>query len=123
MNGTHERRAVAIVADLMFQSRIEANAAGTAWRVDFAANGAAADASLATPADLVIVDLHTPAIDVERIVRGAGAATVVAFGRHTEPATLRAARTAGCTRVLARSEFVEVLPSLFSSRAAIRNGS
>ena len=112
-----ERRAIAIVADLMFRSRIEANAAGTGWRVDVADGPATAAEALARPADLVLVDLHTPGIDIAAVVAAASGAPVVAFGRHTEPATLRAAREAGCAKVLARSEFVEALPALFAAEA------
>ncbi len=110
-----ERRAVAIVADLMFSSRIEANAAGTGWRVDVAPDPAAATRALATAAALVLVDLHTPGIDIAHIVAAAGEAPVIAFGRHTDAAALRAARLAGCAKVLPRSDFVVELPTYFAA--------
>jgi hypothetical protein len=45
---------------------------------------------------------------------------VLAFGRHTEPATLRAARDAGAETVVPRSQLVEELPALLGRLLASR---
>ena len=61
----------------------------------------------------VLVDLHNPGLaitDVVTALKGMGAVRVIAYGSHVEAATLRAAREAGCDRVLPRSQFVEELP-------------
>ncbi|MSQ32904.1 MAG: response regulator [Dehalococcoidia bacterium] len=59
--------------------------------------------------DLVVVDLQVggfdPAAVVQEVHGGNARAPVIAFGRHTEPAALRAARQGGCTEVLVRSDF------------------
>ncbi len=71
----------------------------------------------ASPRDavaLAIIDLHAAGIDATAAIRAARAAAipVLAFGRHTDPQTLRAAREAGATTVIPRSQLVEALPSL-----------
>ena len=64
---------------------------------------------VASAPDLVVVDLQLGGFDaavVVQQVRGGNSRTpVVAFGRHTEPAVLRAARQGGCVEVLVRSDF------------------
>ena len=101
---------LALVRDLMFASRIsaEARAAGTQVRVvrDPALLGEAEGRRL-------LVDLNLPgAIEA---ASGWGARTggeVVGFVSHVDAATAAAARQAGVGRVLARSRFVELLPEL-----------
>lgn len=110
--------ALIVVADLMFQSRIEiaARDAGLAPRI--ADTAAALDAALAGEAPAVaVVDVHIGGIDAADAVRRAKAvgAHVLAFGRHTEPATLRAAREAGADTVVPRSTLAEDLPALLAS--------
>ena len=67
-----------------------------------------------------IVDLHErnmPAIEaIERCAREG--VRVLAFGRHTEPETLRAARKAGAVTVVPRSQLVEELPALLEALIA-----
>jgi DNA-binding NarL/FixJ family response regulator len=108
---------VIVVSDLMFQPRIEAavRALGMEPRVADAP-ASAADATAAAPA-LVVVDLHERALDALAVVGRAHAAgsRVLAFGRHTEPATLRAARDAGADLAVPRSQFVEELAPLIES--------
>jgi CheY-like chemotaxis protein len=62
----------------------------------------------------VILDLHNPGLDLPTVLaelRAASAAMprVTAYGSHVEAEVLRAARKAGCDRVLPRSQFVEEL--------------
>lgn len=112
-----------VVADLMFQSRIEiaARDAGATARV--ADTAAVLDAALARGGDppaAAIVDLHIAGIDAADAIRRAksAGARVLAFGRHTEPATLRAARDAGADTVVPRSTLAEDLPALMASLLA-----
>jgi DNA-binding NarL/FixJ family response regulator len=106
-----------VVADLMFQSRIREAAAALAQGVAVADDAASLDAALASEPALAIIDLHIGGIDApDAIVRAkAVGARVLAFGRHTEPQTLRAARAAGADTVVARSQLVEELPQLIEA--------
>lgn len=111
---------VAVVTDLMFQSRLREQAAalGRAFVVGDSAE-AAVEALEARPA-LVVVDLHVREFDWRPVVSAAKECLVpvLAFGRHTEAALLSEARQAGCDRVVARSTFVEELPKLIEEVAA-----
>jgi DNA-binding NarL/FixJ family response regulator len=108
-----------VVNDLMFQPRIAdaVRALGLEARVADTAD-AAATAVEARPA-LVIIDLHAAGIDAPATIRAARAAgaRVLAFGRHTDAASLRAAREAGADRVVPRSQLVEEMGQLISSLA------
>lgn len=114
------RLAVIAVADLMFQPRIEAAARALGFETAVADTTLTARAALARRPALVIVDLHATAFEPETVVRAARAvgAPVLAFGRHTEPGTLRAARGWGAARTVPRSELVERLPELIEEVAA-----
>jgi DNA-binding NarL/FixJ family response regulator len=109
-----------VVSDLLFQSRIDAaaRALGLAPRIADSAE-ALADALAARPA-VVVIDLHERACDPTAAITDAKAAgaRVLAFGRHTEPATLRAARDAGADLVVPRSQIAEELPELLRSLMA-----
>ncbi len=116
------KRVVAFSADLLFTSKIEATLARAGYDVAIVEDLAALTTSLAAgPTALVILDLHAGAATAE-IVRQAGAAPVLAFGRHTEPEVLRAAREAGCAVVVARSTFVEEMAALADRLTAKRPG-
>ena len=88
------------VSDLLFQSRIDA-AARALGLAPCIADSAGALAPTAAITD----------------AKAAGA-RVLAFGRHTEPATLRAARDAGADLVVPRSQLAEELPELLRSLLA-----
>lgn len=103
--------------DLIFFSRVEgaAHAAGLALRM------------VRTPASLVnavrhavpggiILDVHTENMDLPALLAELRTVCdpvppITGFGSHVEAAVLRAARQAGCDRVLPRSQFVEDLNS------------
>jgi DNA-binding NarL/FixJ family response regulator len=102
--------------DLMFTSRIT----GTARDLNVSIKPArSADAVYAlarqeTPR-LVIVDLANPGLVLADFLEQLGALCstmprVVAYGSHVDPATLQAAREAGCDPVWPRSKFAEELP-------------
>lgn len=100
----------ALVADLMFASRVRGAAPGatTVHTAD------ALESTIGPGTRLVLVDLHARgALEAIEAVRTAGTpATIVAFGSHVETDALQAARAAGADRVLARSAFVRELPAL-----------
>ena len=106
-----------IVVDLMFQSRIRAAAEALGLDTRIADSATTANIAIAAHPDVVVIDLHAAGIDAPSTIRfaKAGGANVLGFGRHTEPATLRAARDAGADAVVARSQLVEELPELLRS--------
>jgi DNA-binding response OmpR family regulator len=108
------RLAVIAVPDLMFQPRIEATARELGFETEVADSALSARDALARRPAIVIVDLHAIGLDVETVIRGAKTmgASVLAFGRHTEPAALRDARRAGADLAVARSQLFEELPNL-----------
>jgi hypothetical protein len=110
-------RIVALVSDLLFSSRIEATLGREGYQVLVVEDMSALEDALAEDTALVILDLHagTPAAAV---VAACGDAPVLAFGRHTEPALLRAAREGGCVEVVPRSTFVEELTTLVNRLTA-----
>ncbi len=101
--------------DLIFFSRIAgaSRAAGLTVRQAKTASELVALAQKAAPAG-VIVDLQNPGLDLPALLSELQAACpvmprVVAYGSHVEAAVLRAARQAGCDRVMPRSQFAEEL--------------
>jgi CheY-like chemotaxis protein len=101
--------------DLIFFSRVSgaARAAGLTVRMVRTAADLVAAARADPPAG-VILDVHSPGLDLPGVLAALGEACpamprVIAYGSHVEAAVLRAARQAGCDRVLPRSQFVEEL--------------
>jgi DNA-binding NarL/FixJ family response regulator len=112
------QKAVAIaVSDLMFQPRIAAAAARLGLAPVVADGPEALARAMADPPQLLVVDLHDQQIDPVGAIEGAKAAgaRVLAFGRHTDAAALRAARMAGADKVVPRSQLVEELPDLIAA--------
>ena len=101
--------------DLIFFSRVSgaARAAGLSVRMVRTAAELVAAARAAAPAG-VVVDVHNPGLDLPALLADLKTACgvmprVTAYGSHVDAAALRAARQAGCDRVLPRSAFVEEL--------------
>lgn len=101
--------------DLIFASRVTATAraAGLAVKV-VRTPDLVLSAARAHPPTGVILDLHNPGLDLPALLAGLREACpamprVVAYGSHVEAETLRAARQAGCDRVMPRSQFVTEL--------------
>jgi DNA-binding NarL/FixJ family response regulator len=101
--------------DLIFFSRV----AGTARAAGLAVRQAKTPAALLdlarqTPPGGVLIDLHADGLDLAAVLAELRAACpvmpkVVAFGSHVAADLLKAARQAGCDRVLPRSQFVKEL--------------
>ncbi|MBI4544462.1 MAG: response regulator transcription factor [Gemmatimonadetes bacterium] len=111
---------LALVADLIFASRIRgaAAAASTEACVSSRAEEVLAWARAAAPR-LVLVDLNAAAADPPALIArlkesGAAELRVVAFASHTDKSAIEAARRAGADRVLARSAFLQALPKLLA---------
>ena len=62
-----------------------------------------------SPAELIVVDLTLPRLDVEEVVQWIHAretrSTVIAFGPHVQTKTLAKAEQSGCDHVYVRGEF------------------
>ncbi len=109
---------VALVPDLMFETRIQDVAKHLGYPVEFLMSGEDAGAIIArvSPA-LVVVALDAPhameAIDEGKRV----GARVLAFGSHKNVELMRAAKAAGCDQVVARSQMAADLPNLLKKYA------
>jgi DNA-binding NarL/FixJ family response regulator len=112
-----------LTADLMFSSNIEATLGRAGHVVGTVEDLTGLEMAIEEgDVRLVILDLHAgfDATDVVSIASGhalgpdveRAPVPVLAFGRHTEPALLRAAREAGCAEAVPRSTFVEQMASL-----------
>lgn len=101
----------------MFQPRIAAAAAHAGLTTRVADSQASWDEAVSGGAALVVVDLQDGALDSLAVIAEARAsgARVLAFGRHTDAATMRAARAAGADSVVARSQLVDELPQLIEA--------
>lgn len=106
------RPILALVRDLIFSTKITTTARAGGIQVKIVRDPAGLAAEVGT---LVLVDLNLPgAIEAAAAWQAAGAGDVVGFVSHLDAETAAAARAAGIQRVMARSRFVEVLPTLLS---------
>ncbi|MEX2247591.1 MAG: DNA-binding response regulator [Dehalococcoidia bacterium] len=103
-----------VVSDLMFQPRITEGLRAIGADARIADTAGSAEAALGEGLAAMVIDLHAEGIDAPALIARAKAAgaRVLAFGRHTDAAALRAARQAGAEAVVARSQLVEELPAL-----------
>lgn len=123
---------IALVRDLMFSSRIsaEARAAGATIRMvrdpaqlSDPANAAGASqtdqTNTSAAAQLLIIDLNQPgALEAACTWRAAQTRRrVVGFVSHVDTDVIAHARTAGIDQIMPRSQFVRQLPALLSGQA------
>ena len=110
---------LAVVSDLMFQSRLQNQARALGYEIAFADTPEAARYGLDRSPALFVIDLNVIGVDWRQAVEAAkeGGVPVLAFGPHTEAQLLHAARQAGCGHVVPRSTFVEELPRLLEELA------
>ena len=109
-------RVIALIDDLMFLSRVREAARGLDLEIKALRQAPSEDAR---DARLVLVDLDRfgdPEL-LSRVLSVSGERPVVGFLSHVHADRARQAREAGCTRVLARSAFVQELPALLSAAA------
>ncbi len=115
------KRALLYIPDLFFAPRI----ADALKHLDFAARepGRQEEISDALAGmDLLVVQLDGPRelwLAAIRTARAAGV-PVLAFGRHTEAETLRAARHAGANKVVPNSQLVAELPQLVGELMSLK---
>jgi hypothetical protein len=107
---------IVLIDDLMFLSRVREAARG----LDLEVKALRQPPTEAVPETrLVVVDLDRfgdPAV-LARVREVYGDRLLVGFVSHVHADRARQAREAGCTRVLARSAFVQELPALLSEAA------
>ena len=112
-------KALGLVRDLIFRSKIEGAAEACGVELGYAADLArvAERCAQLAPA-LIIVDLSDKAFAPRETMAAVSAAApqarVIGFASHVEVSVFKAAREAGFTRVLSRQEFVVQLPALLS---------
>ena len=112
---------LALIPDLWFLSRVQAVAAERGARVVSVRRAERlAEAAVATPPVVVIVDMGTGtqgqdwAAAIVAVKAMPNAAPVIAFGPHVDADSQSAARAAGADRVLSNSRLVETLPDLLA---------
>jgi DNA-binding NarL/FixJ family response regulator len=110
---------IAVVTDLIFQSRITGTAAQAHVACRVVRDVQALESALVEQsAKLVLIDLSVESVGVKELVdsvrQHAPAARIVAFGSHVDREVLDAAAQAGADDVLPRSAFVRLLPALLS---------
>ena len=106
-------RIVLVATDLMRQSRVAEAARALGYTVAVATTADEAREALHAGAGaVVILDLQAEGVPWRDVVTAAGSVPVIAFGQHTKPDLLRAAKAAGCRLAVPRSRLVEQLPQL-----------
>ena len=106
-------RIVLVATDLMRQSRVAEAARALGYAVAVATTAEEAREALrGDAAAVVILDLQAEGVPWRDVLAAAGSVPVIAFGQHTKPDVLRAARAAGCRMAVPRSRLVEQLPRL-----------
>lgn len=106
---------IVLCDDLIFYSRISGSARAAGFGVRQAKSSADALAlARQTPPTGVVVDLQNPGLDLADFLAQLKAACpspprVIAYGSHVEAEVLKAARRAGCDRVMPRSQFASEL--------------
>ncbi|WP_110513456.1 response regulator [Herpetosiphon llansteffanensis] len=110
---------VAYVPDLMFGIRVRDVLQQLGYQAIVADSLAAAQQALAADLGLLIVDLRSESEATSALVQAAKALDpqlpVLAFGSHVDVERQKAARAAGCDRVVANSKFSSDLPNLIAT--------
>ncbi len=112
---------IAVVEDLLFSSRIREAARVAGVEVKTARRTEDVAAALRAGSPLVLVDADSDrlpwaeAIAAVRADPSLAAVPIVAFFSHVHADRAEAARSAGASRVLARSAFVQELPRLLAA--------
>src|SRR5437660_1428129 len=106
---------LALVRDLMFASRISAEARAHKLEIRIIREPGKLGAE---PGRLLLVDLNLDgAIEAATRWQQATHGQTIGFVSHVDADTARRAREAGIGRILARSRFVELLPTLLTAPA------
>jgi DNA-binding response OmpR family regulator len=102
---------ILLTGDLTVVSRVEgaASRAGAATRA-VSSESAAVELCVAEKAELLVVDLNAPSLDIKALIEQVKTVTttpphIIAFGPHVHEERLAAAREAGCDEVVSRGQF------------------
>lgn len=113
---------VVLEDDLLFLSRIREAAKGSPAVLRVVRSAAAlVEACRAEPPTVVLADLDSPrlgALDAIRAMQAEprlASIPIVGFFSHVHLERSREAHEAGCSKILARSAFVQALPALLSA--------
>ncbi|MEE3369886.1 MAG: hypothetical protein VX346_11125 [Planctomycetota bacterium] len=109
--------ALFLTEDLMFTSRVSAQASALHIPIETIGSLTQLDESLACQPTLFVVDLAAVATDqleatVAMVRNRAPGATIIAFGPHVWEAKLQAAQQAGCDQVLSRGQLHKEMTEL-----------
>ncbi|MGH9790006.1 MAG: response regulator [Candidatus Acidiferrales bacterium] len=111
-------KVLALVDDLMFQSKILETARHAGAEVRIVGTGEALSAELQANAPaLVIVDLNArsgPIEAVERLRAAGNNVPVIGFLSHVQTDLAERARAAGCSEVMPRSKFTQQLAAILA---------
>ena len=117
-NVSAKARILLVATDLILESRVVEPARALGYDVTTAGTlEAVREALRSGPADVLVLDLQADGVPWREVVAAAREVTnsrlpILAYGRHTKPDLLRAARAAGCDLAVPRSQLVEELPRL-----------
>jgi CheY-like chemotaxis protein len=121
------RPVLALVADLLFRSKIDAAATNAGLTLRVARSAAQLDRHLAAGLvpSIILVDLEDGEMDPAALIGRLKAdprtadAPLLGFAGHTNVAAIRAGRDAGADKVLARSAMTQMLPEMMREVAAL----
>ncbi len=108
---------LALVDDLFFQAKILETAKQLGITVRTSTTGDALLAEMKDAPKLVIVDLNArgaPLRAIERVCAAAPGLPLIAFLSHVQTDLAQQARAAGCTQVMARSQFTRDLATILA---------
>lgn len=119
------QRVMAAVEDLMFKSKISETASTLGVEASFPRSPQKLlDAARTSPPDLLILDLASARFEPLKLLRSLASDAelsdipTVGFLPHVEKDLARAAREAGCDKIMARSAFTKDLPQVVSGEKA-----
>jgi len=112
-----QKRILALVPDLLAASRIKEAAKSAELRVEVIESRAELD-TLLPSASLLVLDLGIAEVDMAAAAARAQGVPVIAFGRHTDLARIRAAHSASIDRVYPRGRFLDDLAAILQQALA-----
>jgi len=110
-------KTLALVTDLMFGSRISAEAKAAGAQVQILRKP---EQLAAAEGDLLLADLNlNGAVEAAARWQQKEGRRVIGFVSHVDSATIAAARDAGLQEIMPRSRFIQILPELLRAGSAI----
>ena len=112
-----QRPVLAYCPDLLFRTKMTDTGRHLGVKVEVASSlSELEERASATKPALILIDLGSNGVDYPHSIRRLRSAlpdtTLIAYGSHVDKSLREQARTAGCSEVFVRSEFVKILPDL-----------